>query len=236
MVGNVLLCFVWGLFISLFFHGLSVQHSPINRCMIGLSYEAFFCVKFQRHTELLHIGVIGLHLSWILGCRMFPKYACSKLMFYQLYSTGKLQIMPETNRFASVFFLFWLVLCCFVWRLFIIWKMPQLPWSIRVRKNWVHSPLNCSKIGHSYEAFIYPFGLDWLSVRSAGLRFECVFHCVNPGCPTLCFWAPLAHFYYLSGSFSFLIILRTLLLRISQLRNFLNIFPPWLTYGTVTFD
>ena len=28
------------------------------------------------------------------------------------------------------------------------WEMPQL---------WQHFPMNCSKIGHSYEAFTYPF-------------------------------------------------------------------------------
>ena len=36
-------------------------------------------------------------------------------------------------------------------------EMPELSWSIWARKNWAALPLNCSKIGHSYEAFKYLF-------------------------------------------------------------------------------
>ena len=148
MVGYVLLCFVWGLFISLLSWSVSTAFpSPINRCMNGLSYEAFFCAKFQRHTELLHIGVIGLYLLlWILGCRMFSKYACSKLMFYQLYSTGKLQILPYLTQSSCLleFLEFWSPLWCFVWMGLqgSSWyeEMSQLSWSVWACKNQAALP------------------------------------------------------------------------------------------------
>ena len=50
---------------------------------------------------------------------------------------------------------FWLVLfeCSTSYK-----EMPQLSWSIWARRIGPHSPMNCSKIGHSHESITYLFG------------------------------------------------------------------------------
>ena len=50
-------------------------------------------------------------------------------------------------------------LCCFVWRLFIIWRNASTFHGLIERKEiGQHFPMNCSKIGHSYGAFTSVFG------------------------------------------------------------------------------
>ena len=51
--------------------------------------------------------------------------------------------------------------------------MPLLWWSVQARNNWAALPMNCSKIGHSYEAFTYLFGRDILICLLSAKEFSC---------------------------------------------------------------
>ena len=66
------------------------------------------------------------------------------------------KICLKSARLHKSFGWFWLVLCCVVCSRHR--KMPQLWWSVQGRNNKAELSMNCSKIGHSYEAFISLFG------------------------------------------------------------------------------
>ena len=74
--------------------------------------------------------------------------------------TGELKNLPEISRLHESSGAILLVLSTVIWRHFAIGKRPDLYFDGLCDQENIrqHLPVNCSNIGHSYEAFTYLFG------------------------------------------------------------------------------
>ena len=142
--------------------------------MFSTSSHTLTSCKFQFSTWMEHpnktfkpsqtlgrIFVLILYcfllLWWMFGTRLLLGWSYQGVITpwsyigYSVHSNqsniiSKLQNLPEINWFA---FSFGFALGC----LKVLERLPPLWWSAWTRKNWAALPMNCSTIGHSYEAF-----------------------------------------------------------------------------------
>ena len=109
--------------------------------------------KVCQHVDVLFFLRLVIHLC-VYYLFWYGTQTC------MITFSGNLQNLHEISWLARVFFVFGV----FGWSCVVLFEgassykeMPELSWSIWARKNWAALPLNCSKIGHSYEAFKYLF-------------------------------------------------------------------------------